>query len=212
MKQREPFSEERIATFCLYCGDPPATREHVPSRVLLDKPYPADLPRVDACGPCNQGYSLDEEYLACLVECVISGTTDAAKLSRGKIQRLLRSKPALVARLEKSRTIKGDEITWDVETERVSRVIEKLARGHALYEFSDLLSNTSPTVAFAPLATVTPATRAAFERPVLASVWPEVGSRAFMAFAENFGAACHDWIVVQPGRYRYLGACAAEKR
>ena len=42
-----------------YCGAYPDTRDHVPSKVLLDEPYPPDLPVIGACQRCNTSYSLD---------------------------------------------------------------------------------------------------------------------------------------------------------
>jgi hypothetical protein len=40
MDPRKLFADERHAAFCVYCGDPPTTREHAASRVLLDDPLP----------------------------------------------------------------------------------------------------------------------------------------------------------------------------
>ena len=43
------FMDSRLTGMCVYCGGSPATRDHVPSRVLLDESYPAELPIVGAC-------------------------------------------------------------------------------------------------------------------------------------------------------------------
>jgi hypothetical protein len=82
---------------CTYCGAMPATRDHVPSRVLLDEPFPTNLPVVSACEDCNNGFSLDEQYLACLIECAMSGSAEPESVHRGKIQRILMEKPAFAA-------------------------------------------------------------------------------------------------------------------
>ena len=74
MDPRKLFVDERLTGKCIYCGRNPETRDHVPSRVLLDKPFPDNLPVVDACRTCNEDFSQDEEYLACLIECAICGT------------------------------------------------------------------------------------------------------------------------------------------
>ena len=42
-------------------------------RILL---YPIHMPTVQSCGNCNNGFSDDEEYLACFIECVVCGATD----------------------------------------------------------------------------------------------------------------------------------------
>src|SRR5579871_3347053 len=89
MDPRKLFSDERHAAFCVFCGDPPSTREHAASRVLLDDPLPVDLPMVGSCHDCNNGYSLDEEYLACLIDCVVTGSTDPSAVSRPKVRAAL---------------------------------------------------------------------------------------------------------------------------
>lgn len=47
---------------CLYCGESSKTKDHVPSKNLLEKPYPKNLMTIPACDNCNKSYSLDEEY------------------------------------------------------------------------------------------------------------------------------------------------------
>lgn len=73
MKQIPNYGDQRQLAFCTYCGGPPDTRDHVPSRVLLDEPYPANLPAVGCCDACNSGASSDEEYVACIIDCAASG-------------------------------------------------------------------------------------------------------------------------------------------
>ena len=75
MDPRKLFVDERLIGSCVYCGGAPDSRDHVPSKVLLDDPLPPDLPVVEACSTCNGNFSLDEEYLACFLECVFSGST-----------------------------------------------------------------------------------------------------------------------------------------
>ena len=71
MIQRTHHSDERLDLICSYCGiNNPDTRDHVPSKILLDQPYPENLPVVPCCSKCNRSFSLDEEYVACLLECI----------------------------------------------------------------------------------------------------------------------------------------------
>ena len=74
MDPRKLFAEERFTGLCVYCGAEPETRDHVPSKVLLDEPFPDDLPVVPACERCNNRLSPDERYVACFVECAITGS------------------------------------------------------------------------------------------------------------------------------------------
>jgi hypothetical protein len=85
--QLKSYADERLMSGCLYCSESPETREHVPSRILLDEPYPDNLPVFAACARCNRGFSLDEEYVACLIDCSRSGSVDAVQ--RPKISRVL---------------------------------------------------------------------------------------------------------------------------
>ena len=80
MQQLRCYGDDRNKGFCVHCGGPSETIDHVPSKVLLDEPYPENLMAASACRKCNNGLSLDEEYLACLLECVIAG--DAAPENR----------------------------------------------------------------------------------------------------------------------------------
>ena len=64
MLQRRDYSDKRQRNYCTYCRNELGTRDHVPSKVFLEKPYPDNLPVVPCCQKCNEGFSLDEQYLA----------------------------------------------------------------------------------------------------------------------------------------------------
>ena len=104
---------------CIYCGSFTETKDHIPSKVLLDKPYPDHIPTVPACLPCNQSFSLDEEYLACLIECTLTGSTDIDKLRRDKIQHIIKKKPSLATRLSHARKESREGAYFNIELDRV---------------------------------------------------------------------------------------------
>jgi hypothetical protein len=56
---------------CIYCGESANTREHVPSKVFLSRPYPENLPTVPACFDCNNSFSEDELFLSLFMVRVI---------------------------------------------------------------------------------------------------------------------------------------------
>ena len=68
MQQLRCYGDDRNKGFCVHCGGPSETVDHVPSKVLLDEPYPENLMAASACRKCNNDFSIDEEYLACLLE------------------------------------------------------------------------------------------------------------------------------------------------
>lgn len=205
MRKVQNFGDDRNKGWCVFCGGPNQTSDHTPSRVFLDEPYPDDLATSPACQKCNNSFSADEAYLACLLECVVAGTTDPSKLRRQKIAKLLTGNPGLSARLAAARKETDDGIAFDVDHERISNVVLKLARGHAAYEVNEPRLDEPVDVIIKPLVQMEQAERERFERDEgMVSVWPEVGSRAMNRLIV-YGDDAFDegWLVVQEGRYRY---------
>src|SRR5205807_2499479 len=129
-------------------------------------PLPANVPVVDACESCNGSFSQDEEYVACLVECVLCGESDASKVTRPKIKRKLSEHPLLAARLTESRSRdKSGAIVWQPDIDSVRNVILKLARGHIAFELSLPRLDEPEAIGFVPLVSMTANERAAFESP-----------------------------------------------
>ena len=197
------YGDERQTFWCALCGGRTETRDHAPSRVFLEPPYPAQLPVVRTCASCNQGASLDEEYVACLVECAAVASIDGPRL-RPRIRRKLQEKPSLRERIRKSMV---GEQAFAVEHDRVSRVIVKLARGHALFELNEPRWEEPDRVQFATLQTLTSDARRIFEELPVSDIWPEVGSRAMQRIVDDQPGASA-WINVQTGLYRYLASVA----
>lgn len=201
MDQLPDYSDDRQRLPCAYCRGPAGTRDHVPSRVLLDEPFPANLPVVPSCRACNEETSADEEYVACLIECAVAGSTLAEEVRRPKIAQLLQEKPALAARLRSAQSGPREARSILPEAHRVRRVVMKLARGHSLFELA-LPQEEPPAKAwFAPFTVLDDATRSAFEALPNVGIWPEVGSRAMQRLARSPSGP--EWLTVQPGRYRY---------
>ncbi len=210
MEHIEVFGNRRTLAFCTFCGGETATGDHCPSRVLLDDPYPEHLPKVPACERCNHSFSLDEEYLACLLSCVLAGSTDPAKIRRNKVRRILEKKPALVARIEAACIRDGENVAFSVEDTRIYRVITKLAQGHAMYELHEHCISKPSFIMIQPLSVMSDKERANFETPTPPLIWPEIGSRAMQRLIVTGDSVVHDWLVVQPGMYRYLAEAGAD--
>jgi len=206
MKQLRNYGDERQQAKCVDCAGANETIDHVPSRVLLDEPYPENLSGVPACLQCNQSFSADEEYLACLIECTLAGSAEPNGLKRQKIKRILQERPALARRLSRTRRETPGGIVFDVKTDRVRHVLLKMARGHAAFELNEPQFDEPLSVNFCPLPLLPEDQREEFETLSAAprlSVWPEVGSRAMQRIAEGTDLGPLGWITVQPGRYRY---------
>lgn len=212
MPRSEVFSDERLVKGCAFCGAPAdETNDHAPARVFLDLPYPegVELPSVWACKPCNNRVALDEEYVACLVECAKSGTTDPALVSREKVRRALLHSPGLAKRLAAARAEVRGRVAYVVEAKRVRRVLVKFARAHTIWEVSEQRLDEPTDFDFFVLSELPSAVRERFESIPRSDLLPELGSRAFSrtvvvgacAFPLN-----DDWVEVQEGRYRYAVA------
>ena len=211
MDPRHLFIDERHTGMCVYCGTYPDTRDHVPSKVLLDEPYPPDLPVVGACKKCNASFSLDEQYIACFLDCIICGGAEVSDLHRSNVKRILKDNPALKGRIKMARKKdEADNLLWEAESDRVRNVVLKLARGHAAYELYPKLEEPT-AVGFAPLQLLSDDEKSSFEQITASKIelWPEIGSRAFLrAFGKPPDRFLHfnGWVVVQPDRYRYAVA------
>jgi hypothetical protein len=203
MIQTPTYGDERQLAFCAFCGGETGTRDHCPSRVLLDEPYPENLPVVPACAKCNSRFSADEEYLACLIACVVAGSTEPSKIVRLKIRRILTDSPALRARLERARVESPNGVVFTPEHERVSTVVTKLAQGHALFELHEPCPEPPDGIHITPLGLMSEHERETFESPAPPGGWPEVGSRALQRLVVAESQPEAPWLVVQSGLYRF---------
>lgn len=204
MRQLRDSGDHRTLLQCAFCGGETGTRDHCPSRVLLDEPYPDNLPVVPSCSKCNGSFSEDEEYLACLLECVAVGSTMPEAMRRPRIARVLSAKPALRARLENALVSRDGSVHFEPELERVTSVVTKLAKGHALYELHEACYEHPEVLEVTPLTAMDAFSRIAFENAPEPSVWPEVGSRAMQRQVARMDLTEAGWVVVQPGGYRYM--------
>jgi len=217
MEQVQNYADDRLINGCIYCGDPADTRDHVPSRILLDAPFPENLPVVGACWPCNNGFSQDEEYLACLIEVAVAGSTDPDRIRRLAVAKILRRSPALRAKLDAAQISKEGRIYLNVESERVKNVLLKLARGHAAFELSQLCREEPSSLWWCALALMSEGQLDSFNASHVVEMLGEIGSRQsqrllvtqFVFQSEDseqsaLGLLINDWIDVQDSRYRYL--------
>jgi hypothetical protein len=150
--------DERQSAWCIHCSAPLTSvdrnRDHVPSKTLLVKPYPANLPVVAVCARCNNGFSRDEEYIAALLGSVLAGSTDPAD-PRNPAAEILARSPKLRSRIEQCRkehkTADDEtEIVWAPELDRINRVVVKNARGHAFHEYGEPMLEEPSGVATVP--------------------------------------------------------------
>lgn len=200
-----PFSDNRLNN-CCYCGGASETRDHVPSKVFLDLPYPPNLPLVECCNQCNNSFSLDEEYLACALECLIQGTTEIDKLSRQKVKNALDKNVSLKRRIEYSRGLfaNDNEVKIGIEKHRLFKILMKLARGHIRFENSEHYYDEPTFFMHKLLKDMTTEEFKQFNEPIEREILPELGSRAFLKVILHNKSIYSTWTTVQDGNYRYF--------
>lgn len=206
MDPKKLFVDDRFKGVCAYCGGAADSRDHVPSRVLLDDPYPNNLPVAESCVQCNQGFSLSEEYLACFIECVIRGTATTNNDFRPKVMETLTARPSIGQRIEHSKRLdENNQTFWVPETERVKEVVLKLARGHIAYELGLQHTEEPELVEITPIPVMSEEQHRLFFslENEMGSLYPEIGSRAFINVLTGKPTAYDQWHVVQAGRYAY---------
>jgi hypothetical protein len=214
MDQIEEFVDERQKAWCIHCGgwigELESNLDHVPSRALLQKPYPPNLPTVRVCKVCNEKFSLDEEYLFVFLSSVLAGSTNSDRQRNPKAARALGRNEKLKARIERSKTqfetIGGEtKVVWTPEPKRIDRIVLKNARGHAFFEFGEPMLREPEHVWAAPLETLSPEERAGFENFDMGSGWPEIGSRMMTRVITGQDLS-GSWVIVQDRVYRFAVA------
>jgi hypothetical protein len=214
MIQIEPFSDERHDYYCAYCGDnAPNTRDHVPSRILLDDPFPENLPVVGCCEKCNNDFSKDEGYFAAGIECMIHATSNVELLSREKIKNFLNKNAELKNNIEASFFEEEQLPFLDIprklffkrNPQRFENVITKLAKGHVKFELSKPITSHPDVLWFGFIEELSPNDRDAFLGMSLIGKVSEIGSRMSqrILIEESSGNGYNCWITVQEGRYAY---------
>ena len=122
---------------CPFCGRNADSRDHIPSKNLLEKPFPVNLLTIPLCQKCNSSFSLDEEYfLNVLVEICDNPTLLSKKKKGGSIYKARERSKGLKKRIEDS-LIKAEDgkIYFKSETNRIKRVIEKNAFGLYFHKY-----------------------------------------------------------------------------
>jgi hypothetical protein len=207
------FVDQRQKAWCIHCTRAltglETNDDHVPSKSLLTKPFPDNLPTITICKQCNAGFSLDEQYTATFLSCVLAGSTESKRQSNSIAKRALVERAPLRARIERSKSeivTQGGQtrIVWKPEIERIERVVLKNARGHVYFEYGEPMLQAPLSIRVLPLEAMTQGELLDFEgaQEAKLAAWPEVGSRMGTRLLTALDVE-GQWVVVQKGRYRY---------
>ena len=200
MTKIRPFSDERLLPECVYCGEHTFNRDHIPAKVFLEQPYPANLNVLNSCLSCNEDASLDEQYVATIIEIAKIGSLEPSEL-RSTISSTLLGTKNILTMLKTKVTFADEGFKVGFDEDRVKKILIKLARGHAAYDLSEFTFELEPQIQFSELNNLSMWDREQFELSPILEIYPEVGSRAMQRFAESNEIA---WVTIQSNLYRYM--------
>lgn len=208
--------------YCIYCGNVSDTREHIPSKVFLSKPYPDDLPVLPACKKCNNGFSDDELYTEIYIDSIkyLSGFSN--KILNENEQHIFCNSAFPDAQTDLSSYYDIGKIPT---RERIERIITKLAIGHAVYElstgyFSNSFSGKPISIKYNFLFETSKTEKEEFDSLIIMDdkVLPEIGSRVYGKLlvleqtmqslngndTKKLQIPIMNWSDIQDKRYRYI--------
>jgi hypothetical protein len=206
MIQIKPQNDSRFDNICCYCQNyiyENITRDHVPSKVLLESPFPENLPVVFCCYDCNQNFSTDEEYFACMIEYICSETADIELFERVKIREILNKKKHLRKRIEDNLEVRDGVIKVTVEMEAINKIIKKLIYGHLAFEFANPYISEPDYIIFNTLDKLSPEDLDLFFSTQEIEKAPELGSRSALVMTFYNNVPIYDWKIVQDDIYHY---------
>ena len=204
-------SDERHKGIRLYCGmrlwDEKWTKDHVPSKALLNPPYHKSLPVVHVCQQCNSEFSKDEKNLSACVAAVINSPTRPDTNQFPVAAKMLAYRLAWSEREERTKQIRStfwghSDMISIPENERVTRVIVKNARGHALFALGLPLLFNPAYIIFIPLILISHEQKGHSPSRLENVVYTELGSRINQRMPVG-DLQLAGWIKVQPPVYRY---------
>lgn len=204
---------------CVYCGGKATTRDHVPPKLLLDRPFPLNLWTVPSCKRCNESFSADETYFRdALAHVSFEPAVFETTRGNGIVARSLRKQPGHRRRIDAAHVTGPDgRVSFVPDRVRFGRVAQKIAGGLYYIEHGCL----PPLSRFQCLAVdhvsqLPGWLLAVAERSVRGGCWPEVGSRALeraVCVPGDLEPQRHEtgWRVLQPNVFAFKFARAPNK-
>lgn len=199
------YEKSKIGYTCVYCSGKANSREHIPSKCFIDKPYPKDLLILPSCDFCNKKFSKDEEFVSCLVEFAYCYYHNK-NIERVKFKRTLKHTPALLHEIKAIIENHGfvfSNFPDDIQ-KRIKNIAFKLVHCHSVYEMSELMTIDARIDIFW-IQELTKDQINYFNSDLEYFLFPEIGSRLFTEIVVNSeNIPVYGWKFFQPFTYRYL--------
>lgn len=198
--------EKSTPNGCIYCGESAKTREHVPSKAFLVEPYPENLLTIPACFKCNNGFSDDEKYVSCFLIILKESVYEDYTRHEDTVRRLKKDEKLKLLPNEQIRK-NSDKVYYTMDETRLFRILLKLAKGHAGFEFDYVnFDGMEIKIWYDYSFSIPENVLLDFNQIPMSQLYPEVGSRGLM-IVENLdtgeAVAPMLWNDVQEGQYRY---------
>ncbi len=208
--------------YCIYCGQVSATREHVPSKVFLRRPYPDNLAILPACKECNNSFSDDELYTEVYIDALKYFSGYSSSLNEDNKERIYKNSAYFDTQKDLSEYYKTQLFP---KNKKIERILKKLAIGHMVYELSEGYSAEENGIELISLEykflfDLSKEFRNNFDNLILMNdkKLPLVGSRVFDKImviqpvlqsidskdVKRIPLAVMAWTDVQDGNYRYV--------
>lgn len=207
---QKPYVEKskRFDSFCIYCSKNADTREHIPSQVFLDEPYPDDMAVVPACFCCNNGYSSDEEYLACYLDVLRCDVNNGNMGLRVKTINAFKHSSVFEMSIRKTISKENGIIKTQCPNDKIERVIAKLTIGHLANFYDKQADEFSMEISFSFSPLLSNDEMANFEevkeiQKVDGLMSDGIENILVLQGSDGTATAFMPWIDVQPGNYRY---------
>ena len=171
---------------CVYCGKvKPLTRDHVPPKNIFPKPRPSNLITVPSCEDCHSGnsqISLDDEYFRLMLTLRddVADHEDVKKTLPTVMRSLTKPKKtgfknALLQAMHKvdirtpAGLYLGKKGAYDVNLERLDRVVARITKGLFYREISTHLPKNYEVAAYSEsgLRDVSPADIAQLQKDIV---------------------------------------------
>lgn len=192
---------------CIYCYKKANTREHIPSKIFLDEPYPKTLALLPSCFKCNNSFSKDEQYVACLIDYIQYIQYELQDVKREKIRKAFNTRPNIKQEMENTIVDSKDKKSKYIKYnhEKIESILLKLSIGHATYSLSRVHLEKPSGIYYKFLPEVTEEEFNNFNAEVICDIAPEIGSRSFNNIAlTDDSIPMTLWNIVQENQYRFL--------
>ena len=192
---------------CVYCGEKADSREHIPSKVFLNEPFTTNLAILPSCKKCNNSYSENEQYLACLIDYVQYKMDNLKAVKRSKIQKTFDVRANIESEFENSTkyTLTGNVEYIEYNDDKIKNIVLKLSIGHATYSLSAMHLAEPNIINYKFFPELTQEELDNFNSEPIYNISPEIGSRGavYVSLSEN-GLAITTWNIIQDSQYRFL--------